>query len=193
MIIWKTLMASLFIILLALLVILVIFIVIGLFLNKFHKMLYGKGTACAFIPLAQGYLLGKLTFNKTIGWVVVAATIILARTTTTINGVTETHELIPGGSNLVSLAKLGLLIYAIIKYNKINKGEIPVAEAAASSDSFSFQKSEVPAQPTTPQPELQNPMTEPPQEGPSPTACPNCGAPMNPDAIFCTSCGQKVK
>ncbi len=190
--------AMIAVVIVALLLVLGIFIVIGIFLNKFHTYLYGKGTACAFIPFAQGYLLGKLTFNKCIGWVVVACTLFLGTSTTTsINGQTTTHSLIPGGSTIVTLAKLGLLIYAIIKYEKIKKGELNKEHEAAKSNMFwgepvgtiSTAPTPIPDSVDTPNP-AGPPADVQPTEGPK---CPGCGGDITADSEFCQNCGTKLK
>ena len=49
----------------ALLVIaLIIYICTAIFLNKFNKLKYGKGTFMAWIPVFQQYLVGKLAIIK---------------------------------------------------------------------------------------------------------------------------------
>ena len=50
-------------------VVILIYILVGILLNKLNKVMYGKGTALAFIPFCNVYLLGKLTINKIVGWV----------------------------------------------------------------------------------------------------------------------------
>ena len=54
-----------------LLAVLVIYVLIGLFLNSFSKLVDGNGTIFAFIPIGNLYLLGYLTFNGTVGTVLV--------------------------------------------------------------------------------------------------------------------------
>ncbi len=176
---------------LILVAILAVFLVIGFFLNNYHKFLYGKGSACAWIPFAQGYLLGKLTFNKLIGWVVVGTTLLFGTTySTTVNGETVSHSLFPGGSTLVFFAKLGLLIYAIIKYEKLKKGELNKEYEAEKCNLFWGEPNNVA---NTTQPiSSQNP------ESVTTTAnaiayCPSCGSPVTPDSDFCVSCGSKLK
>ncbi|MEG2550594.1 MAG: hypothetical protein RSA06_07120 [Erysipelotrichaceae bacterium] len=109
-----------------LLVALAIYIVSAIFLNKFNKLVYGKGTAMAWIPILDIYLLGKLTVNKWVGWVLVICVFLKDTYTTTVNGVESTRGILPEGirnvvSTIYGLAVLGLFIYAIIKYNKLKK------------------------------------------------------------------------
>ena len=103
-----------------------IYVVEGIFLNKLNKLMYGKGTPMAWIPIANTYLLGKLTVNKTVGWILVACVILTSEYTTTVNGVENTYTILPEALNsivspLYSLAVIGLLVYAIVKYNKLKK------------------------------------------------------------------------
>ena len=58
--------------LIGLAIVIAIYIATAIFLNKFNKLVYGKGTAKAWIPIANIYLLGKLTVNKFVGWILVA-------------------------------------------------------------------------------------------------------------------------
>lgn len=109
-----------------LLVVLAIYIASAIFLNKFNKLVYGKGTPMCWIPIANIYLLGKLTVNKVVGWILVACVLLTGEYTTTINGVETVHNILPESissvvSTLYGIAVLGLFIYAIVKYNKIKK------------------------------------------------------------------------
>ena len=58
------------------LIIIGIYVAQAIFLNKFNKLVHGKGTALAWIPICNIYLLGKLTINKIVGWVLVACILI---------------------------------------------------------------------------------------------------------------------
>ena len=109
-----------------LLVIIAIYVLYAMFLNNFNKLVYGKGTALAWIPGCNIYLLGKLTVNKIVGWVLVVLMLLSGSYTTTVNGVENTTTILPQPigtivSSVYSLAFFGLLIYAIIKYNKLKK------------------------------------------------------------------------
>ncbi len=109
---------------------LLIFIVIALyvveayFLNKFNKLVNGKGTALAWIPVCNIYLLGKLTVNKIVGWILVICIFLTSKITITINGVSTVYTILPKSiSSLVltvyDLAVFVLFIYAIVKYRQI--------------------------------------------------------------------------
>ena len=102
----------LFIILIALLVIILEFVIIGLFLNKYNKLLYGEGTILAFIPLAQTYILGKLAFNKLVGIIMVAISLLPYLSI-------QKNDYILSVGEFSGAARFFILIYAIIKYNRI--------------------------------------------------------------------------
>lgn len=112
-----------------LIIVLGIYIAISIFLNKFNKLVYGKGTAMAWIPIFNIYLLGKLAINKIVGWILVVCIFLTGTYTTTFNGVETTHTILPENissvvSTLYNLAILGLLIYAIVKYNRLKKMDV---------------------------------------------------------------------
>ena len=109
-----------------LVIVIVIYIAIGIFLNKFNKLKYGKGTPMAFIPLVNIYLLGKLTISKPVGLILVFIPLLTGTFTTNINGVENTYTLLPADINskvntVYNLVTLGLLIYAIVLYFKLKK------------------------------------------------------------------------
>ena len=96
------------------------------FLNKFNKLIYGKFTVMSLIPIFDIYLLGKLTINKAVGWILVICLFLIARYTVVINGNVKTYAIFPENVNkfvllIYCFIILGLLIYAIIKYNKLKK------------------------------------------------------------------------
>ena len=108
-------------------VMIVIYVVTGIFLNKFNKLVYGKGTPLAWIPLCRAYLLGKLAFNQWVGWAFVVATILVSVSSDSITGVNgETFSLLPSElrnalGTVLSYVILGTFIYAVIKYFKLKK------------------------------------------------------------------------
>lgn len=109
-----------------LLIVVGVYVLIGVFLNKFNKLVEGKGTALAFIPICNIYLLGKLTFNKIVSWVLVILNFLTSTFSVTENGQTKTYSLLPESiagtvSTIFSLGVLGLFIYAIVKYNKLKR------------------------------------------------------------------------
>lgn len=111
---------------LLLIVIIVFYVVQAIFLNKFNKLVYGKGTPMAWIPIANVYLLGKLTVNKIVGWILIACVFLTGTYTTTINGVETVHTILPENiselvSSVYNIIVFALLIYAIFKYDKLKK------------------------------------------------------------------------
>ena len=103
-----------------------IYVLQGLFLTKFNKLVNGKGTPLAWIPICNVYLLGKLCINKIVGWILVGCILITGKFTVTINGVKNVYTILPKNitsliSSLSSLAIFGLFIYGIIKYNDLKK------------------------------------------------------------------------
>lgn len=104
----------------------IFWIIDGIIINRLNKEMYGKTTALAWVPFCNIYLLGKLTVNKTIGWVLVISNVLTANYTTTINGVQKTYSILPSSissllSSIVSTITFCLLIYAIIKYKRLKK------------------------------------------------------------------------
>lgn len=109
-----------------LILIFIIYVVQAIFLSKFNKLKNGYGTAMGLVPIANIYLLGKLTFNKIVGWLLVVLIFSTSTLTITINGVENKYKLFPDDINavvskLLMLLILGLFIYAIIKYIRIKK------------------------------------------------------------------------
>ena len=124
-----------------------IYIAQAIFLNKFNKLVNGKGTPMAWIPIFNIYLLGKLTINKLVGWILVICIFLTGTYSTTVNGVESSGSILPEGvrsvvSTIYGLAVLGLFIYAIIKYNKIKK------EGIGTQTTSNYQTSTQPVQPT---------------------------------------------
>ena len=103
-------------------VVLVIYILQAIFLNKFHKLVYVKGTVAAWFPISNLYVLGKLTFNKTVGWILVVISLLSSEITTTVNGVEKSYSLMPDAlSSIFSIGIFALYIYAIVKYFNVKK------------------------------------------------------------------------
>lgn len=103
-----------------------IYVLQGLFLTKFNKLVNGKGTPLAWIPICNVYLLGKLCINKIVGWILVGCILITGKFTVTINGVKNVYTILPPNitsliNSLSSIAIIGLFIYGIIKYNDLKK------------------------------------------------------------------------
>ncbi len=98
----------------------------AIILNSLNKKMYGKGTALAWIPICNIYLLGKLTINKIVGWVLVALSFLTAEFTMTINGLERTYSILPDGissfvKSIYNIGVFGLFIYAIVKNVQLKK------------------------------------------------------------------------
>lgn len=105
-------------------VLIIIYIILGIYLNKLNYILYGKKTPMAWIPIVNIYLLGKLTFNKIVGWILIGCMFLQSETTVTINGVSKTSSFLPENikepfSKVFSIVCVLLIIYSIIKYYKL--------------------------------------------------------------------------
>ena len=61
-----------FFIAIIILIIITFYAVLAIFLNNFNKKVNGTPTVMAWIPFANVYLLGKLTFNKDAGYGLIA-------------------------------------------------------------------------------------------------------------------------
>ena len=110
-----------------------IYIAEVIFLNKFNKLVYGKGTVLAWIPFyCQSYLLGKLAFNKTVGWILVALDFVSSKVSLLGMDVTLIKDEKTRGvvGTIRTIIFIGILIYAIYKYFQLKKqvgGVIPGA------------------------------------------------------------------
>lgn len=104
--------------------VLLIYLFISIFLNKLNKVIYKKGTIMAFLPVFNIYLLGKLTINKMIGWLLVLFTFITGVFIASINGNVSSFDIIPSIvcafiSSITCVMLIILFIFAIVKYNKL--------------------------------------------------------------------------
>lgn len=123
----ETIFQYLFIILIVLAVIgLILYILFSIFLNKFNKLVYGKKTIRAWLPLFNVYLLGKLTINKAFGWLLVIGIFLTSSITTNVNGIEKTIsilplKIIPIYSSIYYLISFIVLILGIVKYFRLKK------------------------------------------------------------------------
>lgn len=173
--------------LLYIIILIILWIIEGIIINKLHKEMYGKATVLAWVPFCNIYLLGKLTVNKTVGWALAISKILTYTITTTVNGVQKTYSILPSSistllSGIVGIITFCLLIYAIVKYKRLEK-----------SNNIQNQTN-IAQQPTyqQPVPQQQVPqqtvMFQQPQQ-PINNFCTNCGAKFNGNEAFCTNCG----
>lgn len=103
-----------------------IYIAFAIFLNKFNLLVYKQKTALAWIPICNIYLLGKLTVNKTVGWILVVTSFLTTKYTVTINNISKVYTFLPTKLNYIvqgiyNVAVIGLLVYGIIKYNELKE------------------------------------------------------------------------
>lgn len=166
-----------------LIIALVIYILESLLISGLHKLMYGKGTILAWLPFTNVYLLGKLTVNTTVGWILVICTILTANFSFKIGEVSKTYSLLPVDligpvSTIQSIAIFGLLIYALIKYFKLkdekkNANNVAVAPVIV-NDNVPLQQTQ---QPVQSQPVAQVVTTQVAQTPVVPTATPGVGVP----------------
>ena len=161
--------------LIAMLIILAIYIIEALILNSLNKKIYGEGTWQAWVPFANVYLLGKLTVNKTVGWIL----LILAFFSGREEGIGETLN------NIYSLAVFVLFIYAIVKLSQLKNGKLdPNAERIRIDGKNAVIDSSVVI--------TDNTNHESVPASPGTKYCPSCGSLQESAAKFCTNCGQKL-
>lgn len=121
---------------------LAIYIAVGIFLNKFNKLLYGHGTALAFVPVGNLYLMGKLAFNKAVGYILIGLEIGIPVSNSILSysgrgeAITALLSLLSSAAGIFNLI---CLIVAIIKYNNIKKGILSASDVAYQSDQTNIQ------------------------------------------------------
>lgn len=99
-----------------------LFIIQSIFLNKFNKLVYGKGTLLAWIPGVNLYILGKIMFNKAIGYILVILFFLSSTLVREVNGIEVSYSFLPKNiSKLYSLGIIFLHIYAVITYIDLKK------------------------------------------------------------------------
>lgn len=183
-----------------------IYIIQGILLNKLNKLMYGKGTPMAWIPIANIYLLGKLTVNKIVGWILITCIFLTSKFTITVNGIEKSYTILPESINsiiypLYSLTIIGLVIYAIVKYFKLKKNvqqnnlantnNINNQNTSSlntqtqynninTNDSLNDSNANTNIAPQITNQNIQN------------NICTNCGCTLLPNTTFCTNCGKQI-
>lgn len=176
--------------LLYIIILIILWIIEGIIINKLHKEMYGKATVLAWVPFCNIYLLGKLTVNKTVGWALAISKILTYTITTTVNGVQKTYSILPSSistllSGIVGIITFCLLIYAIVKYKRLEKSNnIQNQTNIAQQQMYQHQPYQQPQAMMNGQPTYQ----QQPQQ-PINSFCTNCGAKFNGNEAFCTNCG----
>lgn len=102
-----------------------IYVVMGIVLTKLNKVMYGYTTPMAWIPCCNIYLLGKLTFNKWAGWLLLILGFLSSSQQYKIRGneiVSYSYlpfQISPAFSIIYSIIMVGLFIYAVMKYYRL--------------------------------------------------------------------------
>lgn len=93
----------------------------GVLLNKFNKAVTGENAWQAWVPFAQFYLLGKLTFDKTVGWILLVLSVVTGNLF-----IFDVFERKGDPTPLVSIFNIvciGLVIYSFVKYSKLKNNK----------------------------------------------------------------------
>ena len=101
---------------------------LAIFLFKFNKKLYGEPSVMAWIPFANIYLLGRLTFNKDAGYGLVALFVLSGTLTLTFDKTTIILSL----PNILQIilgavfagAFVAVLIFGIRKYGRLKTNNL---------------------------------------------------------------------
>lgn len=101
--------------------VIVVYILIGLFLNSFNKLVEGRGSIFAFIPIGNLYLLGALTFNSTMGLILVLCSFVVSLLTfeplyNSLFSKWLAPEIVTQISNYYSIFFVATLLMGIVKY-----------------------------------------------------------------------------
>lgn len=113
----------------AILILIVLYVIQGIVLTKLNKIMNGKGTPMAWIPIANIYLLGKLTINKLAGWGLLVCILLTGTYTITFNNIQRVYTLFPNEIKekifiVFDIVTFVLFIYAIYKYFKLKKDKV---------------------------------------------------------------------
>lgn len=108
--------------------VLIVYIILGVVLTKLNKKIYGKATILAWLPFFNIYLLGKLTIGRLMGFVLVFFSLLGTRYEFSNGGNTVIYVIIPDFLRpyylvFYALIIISLFICAIVKLNKLSKGE----------------------------------------------------------------------
>ncbi len=155
-------------------VVVLIYIIQGLVLNGLNKKIYGEGTWQAWVPIANIYLLGKLTINK-IGGIVLLVIWFFS------GGDEGIGKLL---GQIYDVAIFVLFIVAIVKNSRLKNGSLdPNAERIRIDGKDAVIE--------TPVGVVDNTQNNSAPASPGTKYCPSCGSLQEQGAKFCTNCGQK--
>lgn len=112
-----------FFIIVIILIVVACYAAVAIFLTRFSKKVYGEPSVMSWIPVANVYLLGKLTFSKDAGYGLVALLILSGTLTLTFDKITIVLSL-PNVLQIVLGAVfagtfVATLIFGIKKYGKL--------------------------------------------------------------------------
>lgn len=193
-----------------------LYVGVGILLYSYNKRMYGKGTALAWIPGLQIYLLGKYALNEVFGIVLLFAFFFfcISFEFATTKGVIKYPPYdIPYVSTVVSIIILLCLIITIINFIKLKKGtkqtqlqieekkkeeeiknqatpeEKVVTAAVIKEESAKAMQTYDAAFAST-----QNVQDTPSVVDQTPKIpCPKCGVQIRSDVTTCPFCGQQTK
>ena len=107
-----------FYIIVILLIVVICYATLAIFLTHFSEKVEGKPSVMAWIPFANIYLLGKLTFNKDTGYGLVALFVLSYTLTLQIEGIIQ---MILGAA--FAGAFVAVLIFGVRKYDRLNSSK----------------------------------------------------------------------
>lgn len=106
-------------------ILILFYILFCLFLNDLHKLEYGKSNYLTFIPFFyfHSYFLGKVTFNKTVGWMLVGLDFISSKVELFGKDVTVIKDNVIRSAvgNIFFALQIILIVYGIYKYITLKK------------------------------------------------------------------------
>ena len=107
-----------------LIILIICYAALAIFLNNFNKKVYGEPSIMAWIPFANIFLLGKLTFNRDAGYGLVALFVLSCTLTMQIDRMTIVLSL-PSVLQMILGAVfagtfIATLIFGLNKYDKIS-------------------------------------------------------------------------
>ena len=109
------------------LIVICFYVAMGIVLFKLNKLIYGNGSAMAWIPIFNVYLLGKLTVNKVVGFVLIIGLFLISNFSIKVDDVQRNFSILPYGkfktilTYVYGIVILCFFIFAIVKYIKLKK------------------------------------------------------------------------
>ena len=102
----------------------ILYVIYATSLNKLNRLMYDKETSIAWIPIANIYLLGKLTIHKIFGFILAIGSLLGISVTITNNNIPKTYSILPENFQAVYYIIycgifVTLFVYALIKIKNI--------------------------------------------------------------------------